>query len=340
MKYLIPFLVSFFLAIIFILILIKAGKKITWRPRKDKRHIHKEDVLRLGGVAMVISFLVAIFLNPDLFMSPEIIALLLGSVIFLIFGILDDVREIYWKIQLFFQLTTSIFVFIFGIRIYYITNPLKGGTIDLSGGIGVAVSVILVIFWILLLINSINWMDGIDGLSGGVSLIATLTIFFLSLKAEVFQPPVAIISAILSGSILAFLIFNFNPSKIMAGTSGAMFMGFAIAVLAIIAGTKVATALLVLAVPIIDLVWVIRERVKKGKSIFLADRSHLHYKLLELGWSQRKIAFLYWGLTSLVAIIALNTRAVGKGITLLSATIVMVATYILIDKKIGENKKV
>lgn len=337
MKYLIPFTLSFALTAISSVILINIGKKIPWKERQEKRHIHKKGVLRLGGIAMVLSFIMTILLNKDLVLTPEIVGMMIGSVALMIVGFWDDIKEIFWKIQLFFQLVIAIFVFILGLRIYYVTNPMSGGIIDLSMGMGVVFSVILVIFWILLLINSINWLDGIDGLSGGVSLIACVTIFFLSLKPEVYQPPVAIISAILAGVILGFLVFNFNPSKVLAGTSGSMFLGFSLAVLSIIAGTKIATALLVMAIPIIDLGWVIGDRIKKGRSIFRPDRNHLHYKLMKLGWSQKKIAIFYWVITLIISVIALNTRAIGKGITLAATAAIMALIYFIISKKVSSK---
>lgn len=337
MKYLIPFTLSFALTVIFTVILIRIGGKISWRKRRSRRHIHKKGVLRVGGISMTLSFIAAILLDKDLVLTPEIVGMMIGAATLMVVGFWDDIKEIFWKIQLFFQVVVAFFVFILGIRIYYITNPLSGGLIDLSMGVGVIFSVILVIFWILLLINSINWLDGIDGLSGGVSLIACVTIFFLSLKPEVYQPPVAILAAILAGVTLGFLIFNFNPSKILAGTSGTMFLGFSLAVLAIIAGTKIATALLVMAIPIIDLVWVIGDRIKKGRSIFMPGRNHLHYKLMEMGWSQKKIAFSYWGVTLIISIIALNTRAIGKGITLAATAIIMILVYFIINKKTSSS---
>lgn len=337
MKYIIPFTVSFALTVLSTVLLINIGKKISWEKRKSRRHIHKKGVLRLGGISMTLSFIATIILNKDLVLTPEIAGMMIGSATFMIVGLWDDIKEIFWKIQLFFQVVVAFFVFILGIRIYYITNPMSGGIIDLSMGIGVVFSVILVIFWILLLINSINWLDGIDGLSGGVSLIACVTIFFLSLKPEVYQPPVAILAAVLAGVILGFLIFNFHPSKILAGTSGSMFLGFSLAVLAIIAGTKIATALLVMAVPVIDLIWVIGDRIKKGKSIFMPGRNHLHYRLMEIGWSQRRIAFSYWAVTLMISIIALNTRAIGKGIALAATAIIMVLVYFVINKKVSSK---
>jgi UDP-N-acetylmuramyl pentapeptide phosphotransferase/UDP-N-acetylglucosamine-1-phosphate transferase len=201
-------------------------------------------------------------------------------------------------------------------------------------------SAILVVAWVVMVINAINWADGVDGLSGGITLIASAVILILSLRPEVNQPPIAILSAILFGTVGAFLVFNFNPSRILAGTSGAMFMGFSLAVLAIFSGTKIATALLVLTIPIIDSFWVIGERIKKRVSIFKPDRNHLHYKLMELGWSQKKIAFSYWGITFVIAVIALNTRAIGKGITLITAVLMMIFILLLINKKLAKlNRK-
>ncbi len=339
LKYLTPFLVAFFLTIFFVIIFIRLAKKIKWQGRKSLRHIHSSGVPRIGGIAMILAFNGAIFLNKDLFISSELYGFILGTWILLAMGFWDDVKEIYWKIQLFVQIASSVLVFILGVRIYYVTNPLTNGIIHLDSGLGAIVSVFLVIFWILVVINAINWSDGIDGMAGGISFITAMTIFFLSLYPEVNQPPMAIVSIALAGTILAFLIFNFYPAKILAGTSGATFMGFSLAVLAIFAGTKIATALLVLSMPLVDFLWVIGERIKHHKSIFRPDRNHLHYKLMELGWSQKKIVFVYWTITLIISIVALNTRVIGKSITLLVAVIVMIVALSLINKKIKQIDK-
>lgn len=233
----------------------------------------------------------------------------------------------------------AILVFVLGIRVYCITNPFTGGMVHLEQGIGIIVSIALVIFWVVLITNVMNWLDGIDGLSGGLTLIASLTIFFLSLRPEVNQPPVAIIAAIFAGSVLGFLVFNFNPSRVMAGTAGSMFMGFGLAVISIFSGTKVATALLVLSVPIIDCFWVIIERIRGGQSIFKADKNHLHYRLMELGWSQRKINAVFFAITILIAIVALNTRALGKGIALAVVLIIMALSFVYMERKLKRNKR-
>ena len=285
---------------------------------------------------MALAFNIVIFLNRDLVITPELYGLSIGTLAIMVFGFWDDLKEIYWKMQLSCQVGVAIFIFILGVRIYYVTNPITGGIISLDYGFGVVIATFLVIFWIVLVMNAINWLDGVDGLSGGVTAISSATIFFLSLHPEVNQPPVAILSAALFGTVLGFIIFNFYPSRILAGTSGSMFMGLALAVLAVFAGTKIATALLVLSIPIIDLIWVIKERIKSGKSIFKPDKKHLHYRLLELGWSQQKVAWFYYIITAIIAAIALNTRLIGKSITILLVLSFMMMVYLMINKKMSK----
>lgn len=334
LKYLVPFLEAFFFTILIILFLLPLAKKIHWGEREAKRHIHKKNVYRIGGIAMVLAFILAVLLNKDLVITPELTGFLLASVLLMFVGMRDDIKEIFWKTQLFFQMASAIFVFIVGVRVYYITNPLTGGVINLDLSGTVLISLAVVVFWIVFVINAINWIDGVDGLSGGISLISVGTIFILSFRPEVNQPPVAIISSIIFGVILGFLIFNFNPARIMAGTSGAMFMGLALAILAIFSGTKIATAVLVLVIPIVDFIWVISDRIKNKQSIFKPDNNHLHHKLLEIGWSQKKIALHYYTITIIIALIALNTRTVGKSIIMLVAILIMLFIFWVIDRRL------
>lgn len=333
-KYILPFLVSFLLSVILIFLFGYFGKKIKWQGRNSKRHIKKNNVSRLGGAAIIISFVVALVLDKNLVFSSELCGFIIASGLILIFGIIDDVKELFWKFQLFFQIVVSVLVFIFGVRIYFITNPLTGGVLNLDSEWGVIFSIFLAIFWIILVMNAVNWIDGIDGLSGGISLIAVVTIFFLSLKPEVNQPPIAIITAALAGSVLGFLLFNFYPSRILAGTAGSMFMGFSLATLSIFSGAKIATSLLVLFVPIIDFFWVILLRIRQGRSVFLADNNHLHHRLLSLGWSQKKINGVFLGITALIAVVALNTSAMGKGVALLIFFIIMASSFLILNRKV------
>lgn len=335
-KFINPFLLSFFLSIFFIWLIFPLARKVIWQGRNEPRHLvyKKNKALRIGGIAMILAFVSALIFDQNLFLSWEIKGLFLALALILMVGIKDDLKEISWKVNLFFQICIVIFVFLWGIRIEYITNPISAGIINFSGSLGFFVSFALVLIWILILINALNWLDGVDGLSGGIALISSLTIFILSLKPEVNQPPIAILAIALSGAILGFLIYNFYPAKILAGTSGAMFFGFTLAILSILSGTKIVTAILVLFLPLMDFLWVIGERIHEGKSIFQPDQKHLHFRLLELGWSPVKINVFFFSATIIFSFIALNTRFLGKSATLVVAIFLMLGFLIFIKKKI------
>ena len=335
-----PFLVSFAISALLLIVLIVLGRKYaTGDARISQRHIHKQGVSRFGGVALIISFVAAIFFDKQLVISAPLIGVLFASGAILILGVVDDLKQIFWKTQLFFQLAIVVFVYIMGVRLQYVTNPF-GGILLFHSGIGYVVGLLISIAWVVFLMNAMNWVDGIDGVAGGITLIGGAVIFFLSLRPEVNQPPVGIISAALAGGLVAFIFFNFHPAKILAGSSGALFMGFILAVMAIFAGAKIATTLLVLAVPIIDALWVIGERIKAGDSIFSPDKRHLHFRLLEIGWTQKKICFFYYAITTLVAFVALNTHALGKFLTFFLVVIIMIGIYALIRRKINIKARI
>ncbi len=335
--YLFPFLVSFAVATALLSLLLLASSFFSDK-RSSSRHIHRIGVPRAGGVALILAFSISLLLDPNLFISRAIWGILIASGIVLVAGIWDDFSELSWKNQIFIQVILVAFIFIIGVRVEYITNPM-GGILDLTPNGFFLPSLLFAIVWIVIFINSMNWIDGVDGLSGGITLIGGTTIFLLSLKPEVNQPPVAIITSALVGAVLAFLIFNFHPARIFAGTSGSMFMGFILAVLAIFAGTKIATTLLIMVVPIMDALWVIFERMRNKQSIFEADKRHLHYKLLEIGWSQRKICLFFYAITVAVAVVALNTRMIGKLMTVFLTGLIMMAVFYYVNKRIYSDKK-
>lgn len=337
LKFTIPFLAAFLLSAVLMRLAVILSERIPWLGRRSDRHIHQRGVHRLGGIALAAAFVIAVAADPSLVLAPETWGLLIGSSLAALVGLRDDIKELHWRWQLAFQAGLSFLAFLFGIRIYAVSNPFGGGLWDLSSGYAVIASAALAIFWMMLVMNSLNWVDGVDGLSGGISFISAMAIFFLSLKPEVNQPPMAIISLALAGSSLGFLAFNFNPSRILAGTSGTMFLGFVLASLSIFAGTKIATAIMVMAIPLIDLIWVIGERIRNGKSVFQPDRNHLHHKLLAIGWSQRRIAISYYAVTIVAAAIALNTRAIGKLLTLGCFVLLMASAYVLIGRAVSKK---
>ncbi|HEX8973913.1 MAG TPA: MraY family glycosyltransferase [Patescibacteria group bacterium] len=333
-----PLAISFIAASILLIAAVLFNRKKTFsETRSSSRHIHIPGTSRFGGVAIILSFLIALIFDGRLVLDSPLIGIFFASILILLFGVFDDIRQLSWQTQLMLQVIAVLPVFLFGIHLQYVSNPF-GGVFLLSGSFLNVLGFVLAFLWIMLLMNAMNWVDGVDGVSGGISLIASVAIFILSQRPEVNQPPIGIICMALIGTLAAFLLFNLHPSKILAGSSGAMFMGFILAILAFFAGAKIATTLLVMSVPIIDALWVIWRRWRDKVSIFSADRRHLHFSLLELGWSEFAIALLYWGLTALIAVVALSTKAQGKIVAFTLVLLLMTSFLYFVKRRIDKSK--
>ncbi len=339
--FLAPVLIAFSLTagLILFFLLTPLFKRAIWRF--GERHSRKETISRLGGAAMLLAFAFTLFFDVHLVVTREFYGLLLGTFFIFVFGLWDDLKELGWKIQVFFQAALSALIFIFGMRIISLTSPF-GGVWVFPYSDFVLPGFLILFVWVFLVMNAMNWLDGVDGVCGGVSLITLITIFLLSLKPEVYQPPIAIVSVIGIGVTLGFLVFNIYPARILAGTSGSMFLGFLIAVLAIVAGTKIATALLVLSLPIADAVFVVWRRLRDGVPIVQPDNRHLHYRLMELGWSERRVAWFFFGVTAVIALIALQTRALGKATVLFLTLGIIFLLLFVVERqtRAKETKKI
>jgi UDP-GlcNAc:undecaprenyl-phosphate/decaprenyl-phosphate GlcNAc-1-phosphate transferase len=301
----------------------------------------KKKISRFGGVAIIISFLLAIFLSGNLEMDNLKWGIIISSLVILFFGIYDDLKNLSWKKQLLGQLLVIIIMLYAGLQVDYIANPFGGAEFRLDlykfSIFNFQFSIlgsIFIMFWIVGLMNAMNWLDGLDGLAGGVGFIGAVTLFFLSVSSLVNQPPLGIISIILAGAILGFLFFNFHPAKIYMGTSGSMFLGFILATLAIFSGGKIATALLVMGFPILDLFWVIAQRIKSGKSPFKGDALHLHYRLLEKGWPQKKVAMFIYSFIIIFAFSAVVFHSLNKLIIL---AILFIFFHFVLFKALRKN---
>jgi UDP-GlcNAc:undecaprenyl-phosphate/decaprenyl-phosphate GlcNAc-1-phosphate transferase len=281
----------------------------------DDRRVNTLPVARGGGIAVAAASLVATALfiaqnqGPDALTPPasiggsEVLALLGGGALAAVIGVLDDFLQLRARWQLAGQLVVAEIAVLLGVTPDVITNPL-GGQIDLSGPIGVAFAIV----WILGMINSINFIDGLDGLSSGIGLIAAATLGLISLTTEVGpfgQPFVAVLCFALVGALAGFLRWNFHPASIFMGTSGVMFVGYTLALLSILGAAKVAVALLVLGVPIIDTFWIIIRRIASRRSPFTPDRGHVHHRLLDLGLTQTQTVLLIYGICIFLAVLAL-----------------------------------
>lgn len=308
------------------------------------RDVHQKPIPRLGGIAIFVSFWTIVLgyqiFNADKlqFVSEKILSIdknllgvFLGSLILLIVGIIDDIKDIKPWLKLFWQFISSLMIVIFGIKIWWLANPV-GGSIFVLGNW----TYLFVPFWILLMVNVVNWLDGIDGLATGISSITLIILMILSIESYVNQPATALLCAILAGAVLGFLPFNFFPAKIFLGDSGSMFLGFMIAIAAIISGGKIATAALVLGIPILDAVWVILRRLLTKNSLMKADKFHLHHRFLQAGFSQRQSVLILYFLSILFGVIALQSATTGKmvaGLWLLVIMVIIGLALILLRKK-------
>jgi len=318
--YLTPFFLALSLGVIFIKCIIAFSCKRGLFDKTGGRRKHSGDISRLGGLGIITAFWSAVFLSGSLVFDSLKIGLVVSSVLIFIFGIWDDLKELSWKKQLAFQILIALIMIMSGLTVDYIANPWGGKEFRLDSlsvyGYPVLSSVFIVL-WIVGFMNVVNWLDGLDGLAGGVGAIASFTLFALSISDLVNQPPLAILAVALTGALLGFLYFNLPPARIFMGSSGSLFLGFTLAVLAIFSGGKIATVFLVMGFPILDSVWVIYRRMKAGKSPFRGDRSHLHYQLLDvLRWPPRKILLFIYLISSTFGFSALVFKGVGKFLVL------------------------
>lgn len=318
--YLKPFVLAFLFSVVIIRLIIILSRKYGIFDKNGGRRMHKGKISRLGGLGIIAAFWLAIFLSGSLVFDGIKAGLIISCAAIFFFGLWDDLKELSWKKQLAFQVFVALIMIYSGLGVDYIANPFGGREFRLDGFSFMDFSVlgsIFVIFWIVGFMNIVNWLDGMDGLAGGVGVIASFVLFFLSVSDLVNQPPLAIMAIALAGALLGFLVFNFHPAKIFMGSSGALFIGFMLAVLAIFSGGKIATVFLVMGFPILDAVWVIVKRHREGKSLFLGDRSHFYYYLLdEKGWGVKKIVLFVYLLCLVFGVFALAFQGIYKFVML------------------------
>lgn len=342
-QYILPFVLTFVLSAILTPIVRNLALKWKLFDYPTPRKVHGKPTPRLGGVAIFLSFFLVVigylifapeklsFINEKILgIDKNLLGVLIGAIILIIVGIIDDIREIGPIPKFIFQLIAASVVAIFGIKIWWFSNPF-GSQIVLG-----VWSPLFVILWIVLLINVVNWLDGLDGLASGVSSIAAIVLFILSTRATINQPATALISLIVAAAALGFLPFNFNPAKIFLGDSGAMFLGYMIAIFAIISGGKVATALLVLGIPIFDAIWVILRRIAGGRAPWKADKKHLHHRFLDIGFNQRQTVLLLYAIVLIFGILSLYSNTLGKFWAFLGLLILMTLvaiTLIVFEKR-------
>ena len=319
-----PYLIGAFVAAVLLsLVLTPLVRRIALHvdavDQPGRRRVNVIPIPRGGGVAVATAFILVVlafgaanawlrFLPSPITVDPQaVVALVLGGALAAAFGVLDDYFDLRARWQFAGQLILAGVAIGLGVTIDFFTNPIGPGIVRLDTPFAIGFTVL----WIVGMINSINFIDGLDGLSSGVVFIAAVTLGLISLTL-VSQPYVAVLCFTLAGALLGFLRYNFHPASVFVGTSGVMFMGFTLAVLSILGTAKIAVALLVLAVPIIDAFWIIVRRIVQGRSPFSPDRGHLHHRLLDVGLSHRQTVLLIYAVCAGLGVLSLLLSGAGQ----------------------------
>ncbi|MBN2305649.1 MAG: undecaprenyl/decaprenyl-phosphate alpha-N-acetylglucosaminyl 1-phosphate transferase [Anaerolineae bacterium] len=300
------------------------------------RHVHPHVMSKLGGMAMFVAFtataILAQFLPVVRTDDQEIIrltGLLVGGAFLFFVGMLDDKYEFGALPQYIAQLAAAAIAVSFLIIIERFNNPLTG---QQTPDWPYIVTVTLTLFWLGIMMNTVNWLDGLDGLAAGVCGIAAL-MMFLHAAFRLDQVSVSLLPLALLGVTLGFLPYNFHPARIFMGSNGALFLGYTTGVLGIIGGAKMATVLLVMGLPLLDVVWQIARRVSVGKNPTEGDRGHVHYRLLDMGLSQRQIVLGYYAFCTVFGAIALVTASRPfKLIALLVMGVVLLVGFVIVAR--------
>ncbi len=303
----------------------KLQRKITERGYDTR--IHTQAYPKLGGLSVVVSMILIMtyvihnrLISIDLVMSPMFIYLSTGAVVIVILGFLDDKYEISSTMQLFFQFLAAIFVIFAGLSIRNISflefnvnlNWFSFDIIVLNNIVELIFpGSLITIFWVIGVINVVNWVGGIDALNASVSSVSFIALIILALSSN--QLSIAIVTSIYLGTVLGVLPFNYNPGKIMYGSIGDFMNGYLLAVFSILSNTRWAITLIILAIPILDGVYVFFKRYRNNKNIrknplkilSLSGRDHLHHRLLDSGFSQKEILFLELSIKILITSIVI-----------------------------------
>ena len=273
---------------------------------KDNRRMHKKPIPRLGGLAIVIAFLLCTFLFVEL--DKQMQGILLGAIIILVVGVLDECLALPALPMFFAQIAAGTIVVLHGCEIRYVTNPFSAVPIDLGLLAGP-----ITVFWIVLMTNAVNFIDGLDGLAVGVSGISTGTMLVIALLLE--EESMAVLLAALLGACLGFIPYNFNPAQIFMGDTGSTFLGFLLASISVQGLFKMYAVIsfmvpfLILGVPFFDVCFAIIRRLAKGQNPMTADRGHIHHRLIDMGLSQKQsvaIVYMLTGVLGLAAVLLAN----------------------------------
>lgn len=316
------------------------AKKNNLVDKPDERKIHHGAIARLGGIAIWASAMLSFLLLVVLSYYPYgklLSGILLGSSLMFLLGLIDDIYGLKAKFKLLIQIAIASIVYLLGVSVETVYNPF-GDPIHL----GMVVSYIVTVLWIVGISNALNFIDGVDGLAGSIVTISSVTLGLIAVAMTPTNAISALIAFILAGSMLAFLTYNFHPAKIFMGDSGALFAGFLLATLSITGVMKSAALTMfvpffILSVPIIDITFSSLRRIAKGVSPFTPDAEHLHHKLLHRGFSQNQTVLI---LTSIAAVSgAIASFLVGTPLKFFMYAVLVSAIMLVLSFLASKNKE-
>ncbi|MEA3337079.1 MAG: MraY family glycosyltransferase [Chloroflexota bacterium] len=313
--YLLLLAVAILLALILTPLAGRLGHRFGLVDRPGGRRAHRGVIPRTGGIALYAAFVVTILIalrlpenwlpissDPD--ETTRLLGLLLGSTFAFVMGLVDDWRELSWRGQILVQLSAAGIAIVTLIFIERINNPFA---VDAQIIFPDLIVWALTTFWFLGAMNTVNWLDGLDGLAAGVAaILCAVLVLHMLFRAVPPQLSVAILPLALLGATLGFLPWNFHPARVFMGSNGSYFLGFALAALGIIGGARMATVLMVLGLPIVDVAWLIWRRWRRGVSPGEGGRDHLHFRLQDLGIGQRQIVLGYYAFCAAFGLLALS----------------------------------
>ncbi|MGG1676509.1 glycosyltransferase family 4 protein [Neobacillus sp. NRS-1170] len=331
----ITLLICFISSILLTPLVKKLAFKIGATDKPNQRKVHQKIMPRLGGLAIYLSFIIGLLvLRPG---GPYALPIIVGSIIIVITGILDDMLELSAKIKFIAQIAAAALVVIWGgVHVQFINLPF-GGQIEFG-----YLSIPLTIIWIVGITNAINLIDGLDGLAAGVSSIALITISGMAIIMG--DGYVTAVASIVLASTLGFLLYNFHPAKIFMGDTGALFLGYMISVLSLL-GFKNVTLIsfivpvIILGVPISDTFFAIIRRIVNKKPLSAPDKSHLHHCLLRTGFTHRQTVLIIYAMAAffgLAAIIFSQAKLMG-GFFLILVLLILIELIAETVGLVGKN---
>lgn len=279
---------------------------------KDERRVHKVPTPRLGGLAIFLGFLVAVLLFADIDRPMQ--GILLGSVVIIVLGVIDDIMRLPAWLKFIVQIVAALIPIYHGVVIKFLSNPnflSENAYINLD-----VISIPLTVVWIVAITNSVNLIDGLDGLAVGVSTISSVSLMVISIMLS--MPGIAIVMAALAGACVGFMPYNMNPAKMFMGDTGATFLGYILATISVLGLFKFYTIIsfavpfLILGLPIFDTISAIVRRLANGKNPMSADRSHVHHRLIDMGFSQKQTVAILYTMSSVLALAAVVLTTSGE----------------------------